>query len=147
MSIIQRLSELRTASGMTQAKLAERLGTTQQTINKYENESRDIAISKVVPIADFFNVSLDYLMGVSEVRDVAEPVCSESVVKRLGDVRMQKRLLQKELAELLGTSQQQIAKYETGKQEITSSRFIKFAEVCGVSLDYLAGRTYDPTRR
>ena len=98
-------------------------------------------------IADYFKVSLDYLMGVSEFCEVAEPKCSESVSKRLGDCRMQKRLSQKELAELLDTSQQQIGKYETGKQEITSRRFIKYAEVCGVSLDYLAGRTYDPTRR
>ena len=147
MSIIQRLADIRNAAGMTQSKLASELGTTQQTINKYENGDRDIAISKVMHIADYFKVSLDYLMGVSEFCEVAEPKCSESVSKRLGDCRMQKRLSQKELAELLDTSQQQIGKYETGKQEITSRRFIKYAEVCGVSLDYLAGRTYDPTRR
>lgn len=146
MSIIQRLSDVRNAAGLTQAKLAEELGTTQQAINKYENSDSDISISKVIAIAKFFNVSIDYLMGISDIRDIAEPRCDEDVVKRIGDARMHKRLLQRDIAELLGTTQQQITRYEKGKQEITSKRFIRLAEVCEVSLDYLAGLTYNPNK-
>lgn len=147
MSIVQRLANLRKEHGVSQADLASAIGTTVQTISKYEATDQDVTISRAVEFAEYFKVSLDYLMGVSDIREVPDPRCNESIVKRLGDCRMQKRLSQKELAGLVGTSQQQIGKYETGKQEITSKRFMKIAEVCGVSLDYLAGRTYDPTRR
>ena len=60
---------------------------------------------------------------------------------------MFKELCKKEMAELLGVSQQQVGRFESGKHELSGKRFLQIAEVCGVSLDYLAGRTIDPTRR
>ena len=46
----------------------------------------------------------------------------------------------KEVAEIIGTTQQQINKYENEQQEMTLQRAIKLAELYKVSLDYLAGR-------
>ena len=64
-----RLKELRIESGILQRELADYLKVSRVTINQYEsgNRSPDDEIKK--KIAKYFNVSLDYLMGVSDVRN------------------------------------------------------------------------------
>lgn len=51
---------------------------------------------------------------------------------------------QQQAANVLETTQHQISKYETGKQEITLGKAAKLAEYYQVSLDYIAGRTTEP---
>ena len=147
MGTIQRLSDIRNEAGMSQAKLSEELGVTQQAINTYENSDKDIMTSTILRIADYFNVSVDYLMGISESKDILEPRSNDECYKRIGDIRRLKRLSQKQMAELLGVSQQQVGRFESGKYDLSGKRFLQIAEVCDVSLDYLAGRTIDSTRR
>ena len=59
---------------------------------------------------------------------------------KLKEAREKAKLSQKEVAEIIGTTQQQINKYENEQQEMTLQRAIKLAELYKVSLDYLAGR-------
>ncbi len=66
---MQRLKELREQRGLTQAKLAEQLGTTQQTIHKYEHGTAEPEHKMLRRISDFFNVSADYLID-HEVHDL-----------------------------------------------------------------------------
>lgn len=51
---------------------------------------------------------------------------------------------QQQAANKLDTTQVQISKYETGKQDITLSRATILADYYNVSLDYIAGRTEEP---
>ena len=60
---------------------------------------------------------------------------------RLRDLREDRDLKQVELAELLGTTQQQYSKYEVGSQEIPLRHLVTLADFYNVSLDYLVGRT------
>lgn len=48
---------------MTQLKLAMELNTNQNTISRYENGEREPSIRDLIKIADYFNVSVDYLVG------------------------------------------------------------------------------------
>lgn len=57
------LYELRTKKHLSQAKLADQLGLSAGTIGMYENGSRMPSREAQEKLADFFNVSLDYLMG------------------------------------------------------------------------------------
>ena len=59
--------------------------------------------------------------------------------ERLRDLREDRDLTQAEIAELLQTTQEQISKYETGKQMMGIDKYIKLAQYYNVSLDYLAG--------
>lgn len=52
---------LRNRDGVTQDRLAEALGVTSQAISKWENESGYPDIEYIVPIANFFNVTIDAL--------------------------------------------------------------------------------------
>lgn len=57
-----RLKELRKEKGLSQLKLAIELNTTQNTISRYETGDREPGIAELIKIADFFDVSLDYLL-------------------------------------------------------------------------------------
>ncbi len=57
-----RLKEIRKSKGISQLKLAMDLNTSQNTISRYETGEREPGINELVKIADYFNVSIDYLL-------------------------------------------------------------------------------------
>lgn len=57
-----RLKELRIKKGITQLRLAMELNMSQNTVSRYENESREAGYNELIKIADYFNVSIDYLL-------------------------------------------------------------------------------------
>lgn len=57
------LKMLRLQHGLTQQELAERLGLSPVTISGYENGHREPSIEILERIADYFEVSVDYLLG------------------------------------------------------------------------------------
>lgn len=62
----QRIRELRIEKGLTQTQLAEQLGLTQKSVSKYELEQLDLSTELVIKISRFFEVSADYLLGMSD---------------------------------------------------------------------------------
>ncbi len=59
--------------------------------------------------------------------------------ERLKQVREDKEKTQKEIAEYLKTTRQQIGKYENGEQQMTVERLKEFCEYYSVSADYILG--------
>lgn len=58
-----RLKELRKQRHITQLKLAIDLNMNQNTISRYETGEREAGYRELIIIADYFNVSIDYLLG------------------------------------------------------------------------------------
>lgn len=58
-----RLKELRKEKGISQLKLAIDLSTNQNSISRYETGERECDYEMLIKIADYFNVSIDYLLG------------------------------------------------------------------------------------
>ncbi|MGX7077439.1 helix-turn-helix domain-containing protein [Globicatella sanguinis] len=63
MSLGARMKQLRTERMMKQSELAEVLGMTVATISAYENETRTPDINTTAKIANYFNVTIDNLIG------------------------------------------------------------------------------------
>lgn len=63
-----RIKQLRENRGLIQEILASELGITQQTLSKYERDVMCIKVDVLKKIAEYFNVTTDYLLGVSEVK-------------------------------------------------------------------------------
>lgn len=57
-----RLKELRQKRKISQLKLAMDLGMNQNSISRYENESREADYATLIKLADYFDVSIDYLL-------------------------------------------------------------------------------------
>ena len=58
-----KLKELRIEKGLSQRKLGEIFGVCNQTVSFWETGSREPDLDALVKIADFFEVSVDYLLG------------------------------------------------------------------------------------
>lgn len=58
--------------------------------------------------------------------------------------RERKELEQKNIAEILSTTQQQISLYETGQRELKTSQIIKLCKTLNLSADYILGLTDTP---
>lgn len=58
-----RLKELRSKKGISQLKLALDLGMNQNSISRYENLEREADYNTLIKFADYFDVSIDYLLG------------------------------------------------------------------------------------
>ena len=57
-----RLKELRKQKKITQLKLAMDLGLNQNTVSRYETGEREADYKTLIMLADYFNVSVDYLL-------------------------------------------------------------------------------------
>ncbi len=58
-----RLKELRKTRHLSQVRLAMDLNLSQNSISRYENGEREAGYETLIAIADYFQVSLDYLLG------------------------------------------------------------------------------------
>ena len=66
MTYYENLRVIREDRGFTQKQIADILETTQQYYSDYENGKRDIPIRIYITLANFYNVSIDYLAGRSK---------------------------------------------------------------------------------
>lgn len=61
--MVANLKKLRIRMGVSQQQIANIIGTSQQSINKYENRSIEPDIQTLAKLADFFGTTIDYLVG------------------------------------------------------------------------------------
>lgn len=58
-----KLKKARQENGKTQKEIADYLNIKQNTYSQYENEKRQIPIEILIRLADYYDVSVDYLLG------------------------------------------------------------------------------------
>ena len=63
-----RIKQLREKRGLIQEILAAELGITQQLLSKYERDITLIKVDILKRLAEYFNVTTDYLLGISDVK-------------------------------------------------------------------------------
>ena len=61
-----RLRDLREDSDLTQSALANYLHIRQNTYSQYENGQRQIPIELLIALANYYNTSLDYIVGLTD---------------------------------------------------------------------------------
>ena len=72
--MLTNLKKLREEATVSQKVLADAIGVSQQSVNKYENHNIEPDIETLIRIADFFETSVDYLIGHTSVRRKIEEV-------------------------------------------------------------------------
>ncbi len=92
--MIKNLKKLRTEKGVSQQQLASVIGISQQSINKYENHNIEPDIFTLCALADYFDTSIDYLVGRAETN---EPILSSRLEpEEIGLINGFKKLEDKE---------------------------------------------------
>jgi len=80
------LKELRDEKNLTQQELADELGVSRMTINFYESNRRTPDIQFAVRAANYFNVTVDYLVGNSNVKSKQDHRYTKEQVDTLEDI-------------------------------------------------------------
>ena len=68
------------------------------------------------------------------------------IFQRMKDLREDRDLSQEDIAKVLQTTQEQVSKYETGRQMMGIDKYVKLAKYYNVSLDYLTGLIDTPKK-
>lgn len=82
----ERLKELRTSRGLTLEALAKKVNATKAAIGNFENGNKKPSLDALVALADYFEVSLDYLTGRTDCPRIlvlhdGKPVIVDQIVR------------------------------------------------------------------
>ncbi len=138
-----RIEDLRDEFEIKQRELADYLGISRSLLGRYENEYAIIPIKHLNSIANYFNVSLDYIFNFTDKRNYInfkKDIDKIEVGKRLKEFRKSHKLTQVLLAEELNTVHPVIVNYEKGKNLISTSFLYILCKKYKISADYLLGR-------
>lgn len=76
-----RIKELREEKGLSQKKLADSLGLSAGTVGNWESGIREPNFDTATKVADFFDVTVDYLLGNSDVRNPETTIPTDDDIK------------------------------------------------------------------
>lgn len=134
----RRIKELRTENGLTQQELAKILNVSSMSISFYENEQRKPDSEFIIACSRFFDVSTDYLLGKTYKRRIPREERIGVFSKRLKRVRELKGISQRQAAEDLNISPQNLSYYENGR-DAGYDLLIRMARYYNVTVEYLIG--------
>lgn len=87
------LKKLRAEYGLSQKALAQAIGITQQSVNSFENHDASPSYLTLLKLADFFDTSIDYLVGRSDIRHRLEYSSELELTKQEESIIRQYRTL------------------------------------------------------
>ena len=140
----QKLIELREDFNLKQKDIAALLNITQQTYSLWENGTKIIPLKHLNSLCNYYDVSMDYVLGLSNVRqyDIVNRVIDKKIIGiKLKEFRKEKNITQEELANILNTTHSTISAYESGKTTILTDFAYEICKRYNISMDYLCGRT------
>ena len=142
MMIAERLKDIRVENDLTQTQIAKILNTTQTSYNRWENSIELISLKKLTKVCNYFNTSMDYLVGINRnnIGNGKHDFNYSIVGNNIKIFRKDNKLSQKDLATLLNTSQSTISAYEAGKTIILTAFALEIVKKYNISLDWLCGR-------
>ena len=139
----ERLYFLREEKDLTQEDLAKILKVNRVAISQWETGKEVISLIKLNEYANYFNVSMDYIVGLTNVKNykyVNKDIDKKLVGKRLLYTRKEQHLTQENVAKLVNTTHSTISAYESGKTLILTTFAYQFCHEYSISLDWLCGR-------
>lgn len=134
----RRIKELRTENGLTQQELAKILNVSSMSISFYENEQRKPDSEFIIACSRFFDVSTDYLLGKTYKRRIPREERFGAFSKRLKHARELKGISQRQAAEDLNISPQNLSYYENGR-DAGYGLLVRMARYYDVTVEYLIG--------
>lgn len=159
----KRLKELRAEKNMTQEDVANKLNLTKSAYGYYEQGKTVPDAYMLSSLAEIFNVTTDYLLGMSSVKSQINTFVvyksiphkslskNESLISNFGErfkqLREEKKLTQDELVTKFNKvyftsfNKSTISQYENNKRKPETNILENWADFFGISTDYLLGRS------
>ena len=83
--ICDRIEQLRLRNNRTQREVAEAIGVKRETINQWESGTRNLKTEAIIALAQYFNVTTDYLLGISNKKTM-DPGQRDRIDRRVKEI-------------------------------------------------------------
>ena len=135
----ERLSELMIEKGVNTVSLSAAIGVSDETVRRWKNGQRDILLSQLVKLADYFQCSLDFLAGRSDCAMDHQVREIPPFYDRLRAVMAEKGVTRYRLVKELPVYDGYFTNWKKGKSPNILT-LILLADYLDVTIDYLVGR-------
>ncbi len=137
---MNRLKELRKENNLLQKDVAKFLKMSQNGYSQYETEITDISTTILRRLSGFYNVSIDYILCLTNIKDKYAPskvITPTNYMNRLSEIRNDLDLNQFKVANILNMSQTGYSAYEVGICDIPTKVLKKLSLYYDVPIDYI----------
>lgn len=147
MNFHSRIKKLREASGLKQTELAQKLNIPRTTYSNYENARREPDFNTLKILAEFFDCSIDYLLGSrNEKRAYFKNNADNNIVsERIKLRRKSLNMTQNDLALLLNVPKELINDFESGNELPDLNFLVSLSTILRTTSDYLLGISDKPS--
>ena len=123
--------------------MAEILGVNRSTYSLWELGINIISLKSLCNFADYFNYSIDYVLGLTSIRKNPNLIKGLDLIrlgKNIKRIRLQNELSQENIASMIGVTQACITRYEKALICISTSNLYKLSKEFKISLSKLCGK-------
>ncbi len=142
--MMNRLEELREEKDYTKKQVADALNVSKSIYTRWENGKATLPTRRMNQLANYFNVNIDYMLGLSKDRirvNKLETIDLNLVADRISEIRNDYRETLREFAKRLNTTNSTWSAYENGKVLILGSFLLEIGINSSYSIDWILGRT------
>lgn len=141
--MIKRMKEIRLDCDKKQREVADAMGIKRSTYAVLENNYNIIPLKRLNDFANYFDVSIDYVFGLTNKKQYAnskKEINRDTTRLRLKQVRKENNYTQSKLAKYLNTSPSVWCDYERGRYLVSTTFIYEFAKKFNVSVDWILGK-------
>ena len=142
---LERLFFLREEQDLTQEEMGKIVGTKKYSIYNWESGKEIIPLTKLNIYANYFNVSMDYILKLTENKTYNDMqyksvLNKKEVGSRIKKLREENHISLRTLAKELNTTPSTISAYENGKTLILTAFAFQLCKQYNISIDWLVGK-------
>ncbi len=137
-----RLDGLKDERDLKSRDIAKYLKVNESTYSEWEHNKIPIPTRRIVELADFYNVNIDYMLKLTDTRkEIKNNLDLELIRNRLKEIRQELGLSLRGLGEKLNCSFSSLGSYERGENLINCEILISLSKYSKYSIDYILGRS------
>lgn len=138
----KRFNDIREDSDISVKEISKILNINVDNYYDYANGRSNIPLEILNRYVNFFNVSFDYITGLSDIKKgYPGKIDIKKLKHRLKQIRKENGLSQNQIAYYAGDKQSTYWNYESGKSTIPISKLYLLAKYYNISIDYFVGKT------
>lgn len=148
---MEQLKNMRKKYGLTMKQLGNEIGVAESTISQYESGKREPDYATLIKLANYFNVSIDFLLGREKSDSLTQDISKaesrfEKMRRRINEMRETAGMSMEDLAQKSNIPIETIENIGTGKgASMDIDRLSRIAKVLNTNTDYLLGFSDDST--
>ena len=124
---------------LSQREMASKLNISKSTYARWETGENIIPLKHLVDFCNLTKINIDYVANISNNKKLDKNITIDKykIGKKLKQARINNHLTQKELAEMINTTQSVISDYENGNTLIQTSFLIDTCNKCNISINVI----------